>query len=77
MENTSTTAATAHRRINPSPPTSLGPISSARSDQNELIAQARQVLALKQELISRERQLLNACRRAEIPLEELYGHALR
>ena len=77
MANSSTTTTTAPPRINPSPPTSRGPISSARSDQNELIAQARQLLALKHELINRERQLLNACRRAEIPLEELYGHALR
>ena len=77
MANTSTMAATAHRRINPGPSTSHGPNSSVRSDQDDLIAQAREVLALKHTLIARERRLLSACLHAEIPVSEVYGHALR
>jgi hypothetical protein len=35
------------------------------------------VLQLKQDLITAEGELLSACRRVEVPLDELYCHALR
>jgi hypothetical protein len=77
MANSSTTATTARPGIHPSPPTCRGPSSSARSDAHGLIAQAQRVVALKQELIARERLLRDACYALGVDLAEVLDHASR
>jgi len=63
--------------FNPPPPTSHGSSSSDRNDGSELLAQAREVLALKHALLRREGTLMRACRAAGISITDLYEHACR
>ena len=75
--NTRQELTASHPPFNPLAPTSRGSSSSARSDGSELLAQARDVLALKHALIRREGALMRACRSAGISIADLYEHACR
>ena len=57
--------------------TSAGKNCSGAGDGSELLAQARDVLALKHALIRREGALMRACRAAGISIADLYEHACR
>jgi hypothetical protein len=60
-----------------SPGRSCSAVGDSAPEGRELLAQAREVLALKHALLRREGALMKACRIAGISIADLYEHACR
>ena len=77
MPSSSSATTTTHTAPEQSRPALAGWNFSARNDGSELLAQAREVLALNHALLRREGALMKACRAAGISITDLYQHACR